>query len=312
MNEAVRLDPDFALALALAAACYFDRRVQGAMADVPKEVAEATRLARRAAELGKNDATALCYAGLALAYVAGDVDAGASLIDRALLLNPNYAAALHCRSWIKGWNGEPDQAIDDALQAIRLSPFDPRLARVLASLAYAHFFAGRYSEASTWAEKSLQNDANPVALRVLAASRALAGRLKEAQGAILRLRHLDPALRVSHIKKLIPIRRSDDLARLEDGLRLAGLPEYRFPAFGVRTRDRTNINWHPGRAVCEFSQVFRRQTNVRFGVIRQVEPTAVLPSIIADMQHPCAMSAKCNSRHAACPIRSPRRPRREA
>jgi hypothetical protein len=39
------------------------------------------------------------------------------------------------------------------------------------------------------------------------------------------LKHLDPALHVSHIKKLIPIRRPDYLARLEDGLRLAGLPE---------------------------------------------------------------------------------------
>jgi adenylate cyclase len=225
LNEAIRIDPDFALALALAAACYFDRRVQGAMADVPKEIAEATRLARRAAELGKNDATALCYAGVALAYVAGDLDASANLIDRALLLNPNYAVALHCRSWIKGWIGEPDQAIDDALQAIRLSPFDPLLAKVLGSLAYAQFFAGRYGEASTSAEKALQNHVNPAALRVLAASLALTGKLEEARGAILRLRHLDPALRVSDIKKLIPIRRSDDLARLEDGLRLAGLPE---------------------------------------------------------------------------------------
>jgi TPR repeat protein len=59
LNEAIRLDPDFALAFALAAACYFDRRVQGAMLDVPREIAEATRLARRAAELGKNDALAL-------------------------------------------------------------------------------------------------------------------------------------------------------------------------------------------------------------------------------------------------------------
>ena len=226
LNEAIQLDPDFAVALALAAACYFDRRVQGTMADIPKEIAEATRLARRAAELGKNDATALCYAGLTLAYVAGDVDAGANLNDRALLLNPNYAGALHCRSWIKGWIGEPDQAIDDALQAIRLNPCDPQLARVLGSLAYAHFFAGRYGEASTWAEKSLQYQVNySAALRVLAASMSLAGRLEEAQGAILRLRHLDPALRVSHIKKLVPIRRPDDLARLEEGLRLAGLPE---------------------------------------------------------------------------------------
>jgi tetratricopeptide (TPR) repeat protein len=223
-NKAIQLDPDFASAWAYAAYCYLERRVQGWMADVPKEIAEATRLARRAAELGKKDATALSFAGLTLAYVAGDVDAGASLIDRALLLNPNYATALYFRGWIKGWIGEPAQAIDDALQAIRLNPID-RHERVQASIAYGHFFAGRYGEASTWAEKSLQNHVNPVALRVLAASMALAGRLEEARSAANRLMHLDPALRVSHIKKLIPIRRPDDLARLEEGLRLAGLPQ---------------------------------------------------------------------------------------
>jgi len=107
---------------------------------------------------------------------------------------------------------------------MRLSPFD-RLARVQASIAYAHFFAGRYGEASTWAERSIQVQVNPVALRVLAASMALSGRLEEARSAAVRLMHLNPALQVSHVTKLVPIRRPDDLARLEEGLRLAGLPE---------------------------------------------------------------------------------------
>jgi hypothetical protein len=90
---------------------------------------------------------------------------------------------------------------------------------------YGHFFAGRYREASSWAERSIQEHISPVALRVLAASLALAGKLEEARDAAVRLMQLSPALRVSHIKTLIPIRRPDDLARLEEGLRLAGLPE---------------------------------------------------------------------------------------
>jgi hypothetical protein len=40
-----------------------------------------------------------------------------------------------------------------------------------------------------------------------------------------RLRRLDPARRVSTVKEWIPLRRPDDLRRLEEGLRLAGLPE---------------------------------------------------------------------------------------
>jgi TolB-like protein len=57
--KAIQLDPDFALAYGLASICYNHRGVRGWMVDVPKEIADATRLARRAAELGKNDATAL-------------------------------------------------------------------------------------------------------------------------------------------------------------------------------------------------------------------------------------------------------------
>jgi TolB-like protein/class 3 adenylate cyclase len=225
--KAIQLDPDFARAYALASGCYWLRKVYGWMIDAPKEIAEGTRLARRAAELGKNDATALCYAGPTLAYIARDLDAGANLVDRALLLNPNSATVLLNRSWIKGWIGEPDQAIEDGLRAMRLDPLalGLELCYPLASIAYGHFFAGRYGEASSWAQSSIQQQVFPTGLRILAASMALAGNLEEARDAAVRLMQLVPALRVSHVKELIPIRRPDDLARLEEGLRLAGLPE---------------------------------------------------------------------------------------
>jgi len=63
------------------------------------------------------------------------------------------------------------------------------------------------------------------AIRELAAASALAGRIPEAQKAMARLRQLDPARRVSTVKDWVPLRRPDDLSRLEEGLRLAGLPE---------------------------------------------------------------------------------------
>jgi hypothetical protein len=57
-----------------------------------------------------------------------------------------------------------------------------------------------------------------------AASSALAGRLDEAQKAIARLCELNPSFRLSDLKDLTAFRRTEDLARLEDGLRKAGLP----------------------------------------------------------------------------------------
>ena len=58
-----------------------------------------------------------------------------------------------------------------------------------------------------------------------AASNALAGRPAEAQKALVRLRELDPTLRVSNVKDWAAFHRPEDLAKLEEGLRKAGLPE---------------------------------------------------------------------------------------
>jgi hypothetical protein len=62
-------------------------------------------------------------------------------------------------------------------------------------------------------------------LRVFAASNALAGRLKDAQKAMARLREIDPTLRVSDLKDLTPLQRPEHAARYAEGLRKAGLPE---------------------------------------------------------------------------------------
>jgi tetratricopeptide (TPR) repeat protein len=110
---------------------------------------------------------------------------------------------------------------------MRLSPLDPRLGAMQAATATAHFYAGRYDEASSWATKALRELPDlHVALRISAASDALAGRVEEAQKAVERLRQLDPILRVSSLRDILgPCRRPEDLARYEEALRKAGLPE---------------------------------------------------------------------------------------
>jgi len=54
---------------------------------------EAEQSARRAVRLGADDAVTLCQAGFALAFVVGDLNDGAALIDRAHVLNTNLATA---------------------------------------------------------------------------------------------------------------------------------------------------------------------------------------------------------------------------
>jgi TolB-like protein len=224
--KATELDPEFASAYGMAAWCYFWRKVNGWMTDRPREIAEGIRLARLAVELGRDDAVALTRAGHALGHLAGDLDGGIALLDRAVLLNPNLASAWFLGGFLRALHGETDAAIEHLARAVRLSPLDPEMFRMQAGMALAHFFAGRFDSASAWAEKSVGNlPSFLAAVSLAAASHALAGRMDKAKQAMQRVRTLDPSLRVSNLKDWLPIHRPEDLARFADGLRLAGLPE---------------------------------------------------------------------------------------
>lgn len=224
--EAIALDHEFASAYAGAAWCYFWRKLNGWMVDRTAEIAEGARLARLAVELGRDDAVALTRGGHALGHLADDVDGGIALIDRARLLNPNFALAWFLGGVLRVFRGEAENAIKDLTHAVRLSPLDPEMFRMQTGTAIAHFFSGHYDDALVWAEKALANLPSLLAAVALAAaSHALAGRSEEADRYMQRLRALDPALRVSNLRDWLPIQRPDDFARFAEGLRLAGLPE---------------------------------------------------------------------------------------
>ncbi|MDX0618499.1 CadC-family transcriptional regulator [Sinorhizobium medicae] len=224
--KAIELDPDFASAYAGAAWCYFWRKLNGWMIHRAQEIAEGARLARLAVELGRDDAVALTRSGHALGHLVGDLDGGIALIDRARLLNPNLAPAWFLGGFLRVFRGEPESAIEHIERAARLSPLDQEMFRMQAGTALAHFFAGRFDLASAWAERALGNlPSLLVAVALVAASHALAGRKEEARLAMRRLRALDPSLRVSNLRDWLPIQRQEDLARFADGLRIAGMPE---------------------------------------------------------------------------------------
>jgi tetratricopeptide (TPR) repeat protein len=226
LYKAIQVDPEFASAYGMAAWCHFWRKVNGWMTDHPQEVAEGARLARRAVELGKDDAVALTRSGHALGHLAGDLDGGIALLDRALGLNPNLATAWFLGGFLRVWRGDPDHAIEYFARAMRLSPLDPEMFRMQAGMAMAHLFAGRFDTASSWAEKAFRDlPSFLMVVGIIAASHALAGRTDEAERAMHRLRQLDPTLRISNLKDWLPIHRPEDLATFADGLRRAGLPE---------------------------------------------------------------------------------------
>jgi tetratricopeptide (TPR) repeat protein len=162
---------------------------------------------------------------LAYAYVVGDLEHGAALIDRGLQLNQNLAWGWLFNGWANIWLGNFELALEHVHRAMRLSPQDPQLFEMQTVASLAHFSAYRYGDGISWAQAALIERPNyQNAIRALVANYAMAEREKEAIRTMARLRKLDPELRVSNLHEIMP-RRPDDFRRLVEAMRRAGLPE---------------------------------------------------------------------------------------
>lgn len=225
-RRAIELDPDYASAYGMAAWSLFWRRINGWTTDYATETAEGARLARRAVDLGRNDAVALTRGGHALAHFTRNFDAGVDFLDKALVLNPNLAAAWFLGAYLRIWRGQPEEAIPRFEHAMRLSPLDSEMFRMQSGVAMAHLIAGRFDEARAWAEKAHRDVPTFVlSAAAIAASCALAGRSQEADQAMQEVRRLDPDLRISGLDEWLHFDRAEDAAIFTEGLRKAGLPE---------------------------------------------------------------------------------------
>ncbi|QRM32001.1 winged helix-turn-helix domain-containing protein [Microvirga sp. VF16] len=225
-HKAIELDPDYAVGYGMVAWCHVWRKINGWMTDRAQETAQGARLARRAIELGRNDAVALTRGGHALGHFGGDLDGCIAMLDRALVLNPNLLAAWYLSGFQRIARGEPNDAIERFAKGTRLSPLDPELPRMQTGMALAHMLAGSYDLASLWAGRALRELPSFVlAAGIVAASEALAGRMNEAERAIRDLRKLDPSRRISNLSDWVQLRRPEDLDLFADGLRRSGLPE---------------------------------------------------------------------------------------
>ena len=61
--------------------------------------------------------------------------------------------------------------------------------------------------------------------RIMMACHAMSGRLEEAREVCARAMQLNPAQRISGIKNLGPYRRPEEIERLAQAFRIAGMPE---------------------------------------------------------------------------------------
>jgi len=227
LREALAIDPSYAPAMALAAYCYGERRIEGWAQDLPGEAAEGLRLAWRAAELGKDDGNVLWMAAFAVWRLTHDAQRARELAKRSLRFNPNSAIALAITAWTEMQIGQFSEAIQLLHLAERLSPRDPRGWLIATGLSAAHFNAGRFEEAAFWAEAALaQNSRSTVALRCLAASLARLGEAEKAADVARQLLQIEPQFSIAELRTRVRfLDRTPWGIAFVDALRLAGLPE---------------------------------------------------------------------------------------
>jgi adenylate cyclase len=229
LQRTLAIDPSYAPASALIGWCrHFqrDHGLGGAVSDA--DVAESVRLARHAIAAGKDDPDALWMGAFVLAVFAGEHAAAVSVIDRALVLNPNSAHAWSQSGFVSCLRGQPGPAIEAIQRTMRLSPLDPLGAGFKSSLAFAHFIAGRHEEAVEWADRALHEQPRfDPAMTVKVVSCAHLGRIDEARDWLGRRRELQPNLTIAEwrARGAVKFASPEVLTLVEDGLRKAGLPE---------------------------------------------------------------------------------------
>ncbi|MDA9407422.1 hypothetical protein XH80_12000 [Bradyrhizobium sp. CCBAU 45384] len=225
LYQAIELDKEYAQAYGFASYCYIWRWTVGRMRDGDLE--EARRLSRAAIRFGMDDGFSLAWGGSTLAFFASngeELKEGASIVDKALMLNPNLARSWNLSGWVRLFLGEPDLAIAHLQQAMRLSPLDLAFHAMEAAMAHAHLSAGRYDEAVAWAERAIRDQPNQGdALAAMVVAHAGAGRLEKARDATRRLLQIRPHKRISNY--FLPHQTAEGRAFIGDLLRKAGLPE---------------------------------------------------------------------------------------
>ena len=141
LEQAIARDPRYGPALAWAAGCCYRLLFEDRSEDPAADRLKGTDFARRALEVAGDDPGILAHAAFALAYFGEDIGAMMTLVDRALVLNPNFAGGWHISGTLRLWAGQPDIAIEHAEASLRLSP-RARVGSSLLLIGAAHFLAG--------------------------------------------------------------------------------------------------------------------------------------------------------------------------
>jgi len=185
-KRAIALDPDFAVAVTLAARLHYLVDLYGWSEDPEEDRRQSLALGRRALRLANDDAYVLAGVAATKAWLEDDLSGALALAEKAVALNPGAAGAWTTIGAIRVRAGDLDRAIAELETSLRLDPVgSDRIANVL-FMSMARFQQRRFEEALAPAGDVTQHADNATAHAITAACLGHLGRAATAAAALHR------------------------------------------------------------------------------------------------------------------------------
>lgn len=214
LQQAIAIDPEFALARALFALMRGFGALLSLVDDIPVAVEDARREAERSVVIDPNASEVLGYAGCALADV-GEDERGLQLLQRALELDPSNAQAHVAMGAALARLGRLDEAIERLQYGLRSSPKDFRLPLWTTILAFTLGRAGRLDEALEVSSSAARRDGRLYGARVVSAwTLQKLDRVDEARAALAEARRIRPHLSAQEIQRFFGKSAASEIERL--------------------------------------------------------------------------------------------------
>ena len=224
LEKALKIDPEYPLALALAGWCHAQRSVYNWADDLAASQSTARTLAEHAANLSGDDPLILAVLGTVHTFVR-NYGTARVLLERALALDPNCAWAWSRLAWVENYADQPQKAIENFERALRLSPIDPMNFNNYAGLGSAHEILQDYDNAAALYRRALLERPNASWIyRNLASTLSGSGRIDEARLAFAEMLRSYPDLTISKYKQAM-VFSGTTLDRMAENLRKLGLPD---------------------------------------------------------------------------------------
>lgn len=224
LGKALEIDPDYPLALALAAWCWAQHSVYNWVEDIEMAKSRALEHAERAANMSAEDPLILAVLG-AVHTFARNFGAARVMLERAVALDVNAAWAHSRLGWLEVYADRPESAIPRFEHALRLSPQDPMNFNNYVGIASALQVAEDYcGSADNFGRALLERPTAYWIHRNLAPVLLAAGREVEAKQSFQVMMAEFPDLTVERFKKAMVFSPAA-LERISVYMRQLGVPE---------------------------------------------------------------------------------------